>query len=73
MHPGGSYPPVHMPDTTKQNLLAAAAERIGRADLAKRLSVPESLLEAWMHGQASMPDRKLLVLAELLETLGDKP
>ena len=62
-----------MPDTTKQNLLRAAAARLGSSDLAKRLDVPDSLLEAWMSGHASMPDRKLLQLAEMLDALGDNP
>jgi hypothetical protein len=37
------------------------------------MKVPESLLEAWIGGHASMPDRKLLLLAELLDQLGDAP
>jgi hypothetical protein len=57
--------------STKQRLLAMAAARVGRADLARRLSVQESLLEAWMQGVASMPDGKLAALAELIEQLGD--
>jgi hypothetical protein len=60
-------------ETTKQNLLSMAAARLGRAELAKQLHVPESLLEAWIGGHASMPDRKLLLLAELLDKLGDAP
>jgi len=62
-----------VPDTAKQNLLERAAKRLGRAELAKRLNVPESLLAAWIGGNASMPDRKLLVLADLIEKLGDDP
>ena len=62
-----------VPDTTKQNLLRMAAQRLGPAELAKRLNVPESLLTAWMSGHASMPDRKLLILADLLDKLGDAP
>ena len=62
-----------MPDTTKQGLLAQAAKRLGKAELAKRMNTPESLLEAWMSGHASMPDRKLLALAEILDQLGDAP
>jgi DNA-binding transcriptional regulator YiaG len=54
-------------------LLERAAKRLGRAELAKRLNVPESLLAAWIGGNASMPDRKLLVLADLIEKLGDDP
>jgi len=60
-------------ETTKQNLLLMAATRLGHADLAKRMNVPESLLQAWIGGHASMPDRKLLPLAELLDQLGDAP
>jgi len=60
-------------DTTKQNLLEMAAERIGREELARRLNVPHTLLVAWMGGHASMPDRKLLLLAEIIDQLGDKP
>jgi hypothetical protein len=50
-----------------------ASVRLGRAELATRMKVPESLLEAWIGGHASMPDRKLLLLAELLDQLGDAP
>jgi hypothetical protein len=60
-------------ETTKQNLLRMAAGRLGHAELATRLKIPESLLEAWIGGHASMPDRKLLLLAELLDQLGDAP
>jgi hypothetical protein len=60
-------------ETTKQNLLRMAAGRLGNAELAKRLNIPESLLQAWIGGHASMPDRKLLRLAELLDQLGDAP
>jgi hypothetical protein len=62
-----------VPDTTKQNLLALAAKRLGRSELARRLNTPESLLEAWMTGHASMPDRKLLLLADLLDKIGETP
>lgn len=62
-----------MAETTKQNLLRMASVRLGRAELATRMKVPESLLEAWIGGHASMPDRKLLLLAELLDQLGDAP
>ena len=61
-----------MADTTKQNLLGLAAKRLGRDQLAVRLKIPRSLLDAWMGGHASMPDRKLLALADLLERLEDE-
>ena len=60
-------------DTTRQNLIASAARRLGREELAKRLNVPDHLLTAWMSGHATMPERKFLELADLLEQLGDSP
>lgn len=62
-----------MAETTKQGLLRRAAELIGREELAVRLKVPIDVLEAWMNGQATMPDRKLLVLADVLAQFSSKP
>ena len=55
--------------STKQRLLKQAAKLVGHDKLAARLNVPPTLLDAWMRGLATMPDRKLLPLADLLETL----
>lgn len=57
--------------TTKQRLLEYAAERLGRESLAASLKVQESLLEAWIEGRASMPDRKLGPLADAIDKLGN--
>lgn len=62
-----------MAQTPLQNLLHRAAARIGTTALALRMDVRESLLEAWMSGQAAMPSKNLLVLAEIIEQLGDEP
>jgi len=40
---------------------------VGLHDLAMRLKVTEPLLEAWINGDAPMPDRKLLLLANILD------
>jgi transcriptional regulator with XRE-family HTH domain len=56
---------------TKLQLLRQAAKLVGNEELAKRLNVPLTLLEAWLRGLATMPDRKLLTLADLLDKLGD--
>ena len=40
---------------------------LGKEELAERLNVPESLLEKWMGGDATMPDGKLLKLANVLD------
>ena len=55
--------------TTKQRLLCRAAESLGPVELAELLDVPAPLLEAWISGHASMPDSKLVLLAELLEEM----
>ena len=62
-----------MIDSAKQKLLRKVAERIGRRELAVRLQVPESLLEAWISGHASMPDRKFLALADFLDEISNPP
>jgi hypothetical protein len=62
-----------MMQTTRQYLLAVASKRVGKEALAKRLSTPLHLLEAWMDGVASMPDRKFLELAQVIDDLGDDP
>jgi hypothetical protein len=62
-----------MAEATKRVLLKQAAERVGRHELAVRLGSPVSLIEAWMQGMATMPDRKFLQLVDLLDELGDQP
>jgi hypothetical protein len=59
--------------TNRQSLLRRAADLIGRRDLALRLKVPDHLLDAWLLGHARMPDRKLLMLADLVEKIGETP
>ena len=56
-----------MPETAKRQLLRRVSQLFGREELAIRLKVPRALLDAWINGHASMPDRKLLMLADLLE------
>jgi hypothetical protein len=57
--------------TTKQRMLKRAAMLVGRDALAARLNVPATLLDVWLRGLATMPDRKLLPLADLIDTLSD--
>lgn len=56
-------------ETRKQLLLKNAAKLIGQDELAIRMKVPGPLLEAWINGHATMPDRKLIALAEVLDKL----
>jgi hypothetical protein len=57
--------------TTKQRLLKRAVMLVGRETLAARLNVPATLLDVWLRGLATMPDRKMLPLADLIDTLGN--
>lgn len=59
--------------TTKQVLLRRAAALIGHEELAARLEVPSALLESWIGGQATMPDRKLIALTKILDEIAGPP
>jgi len=52
---------------TKRHLLDRAGTLLGREELARRLNIPAHLLEAWIAGDVTMPDGKLLDLARLLD------
>ena len=57
--------------TAKQQLLKRAVMLVGRDTVAARLNVPATLLDVWLRGLATMPDRKLWPLADLIDALGD--
>jgi len=59
--------------TTRQELLRRAVNLIGHDELALRLKVPPPLLDAWIRGVSSMPDRKLILLANILDQFSTKP
>jgi hypothetical protein len=59
----------HMGQSTAQAFLRIAVELIGADQVALRLNSPRHLLDTWMRGQATMPERKLLGLIDLLEKL----
>jgi hypothetical protein len=60
-----------MSQATKRTLLQRSAKLLGKDELAARLGVPKHLLDVWLRGLATMPDRKLLPLADLLDKLAD--
>jgi hypothetical protein len=43
---------------------------MGREQLAASLKVPVPLLDAWISGHAAMPDRQLIILADILDRFG---
>jgi hypothetical protein len=50
-------------DVKKLQLLQRAAELMAPEDLAQRLAIPLGVLNAWIRGESTMPDGKLLALA----------
>jgi DNA-binding transcriptional regulator YiaG len=58
-------------ETAKQQVLRKAADLVGREQLAVLLKVPKTTLDAWLEGQASMPDRKLRMLGDVLDDMTD--
>ena len=60
-----------MGETTKQVLLKKAAQLIGQESLAARLKVPLPLLQAWIAGHGTMPDRTLSQLIDFLASSGE--
>ena len=41
-------------------------------ELAVRMKVPQSTIEGWIKGQGTMPDRKLSLLANILDEFSTK-
>jgi hypothetical protein len=56
-------------ETAKQQVLRKAADLVGREELAGLLKVPPATLDAWVRGVATMPDRKLRLLGEILDDM----
>jgi hypothetical protein len=69
---GNPYDSGTVAESTKRRLLRKAADLLGQDDLAVRLRVPTTLLDAWMRGLTAMPDRKLLLLADVLDKLAER-
>jgi DNA-binding transcriptional regulator YiaG len=54
---------------TKRDLLERSAKLLHHDDLARRLHVPLTVLQAWMRGDATIPDAKLMDLARVMDGL----
>jgi transcriptional regulator with XRE-family HTH domain len=52
----------------KKKRLQRAAGLVDRKELASRLGVSDLQLAAWLSGDLTMPDGKLLVLAAILDS-----
>jgi hypothetical protein len=61
-----------MPKATKQRLLREGVKLLGREEVARKLRVPLTRLNAWLRGRGSMPERKIASLADrMLEKLSE--
>ena len=69
---GAAPAPERVELTNEQRLLLQAANLMGREELANGLQVSESVLESWLAGRTSIPNRHLLNLADVLVTLASK-
>jgi hypothetical protein len=58
-----------MGETTKKAMLKRAVERAGMDAVSKRLGAPASLIDDWIKGMATMPDRKFLALVDIIDEL----
>jgi hypothetical protein len=60
-----------MADSFKSRALQKAVRLAGLEEVARRLKATEETVTHWLHGHAAMPDRKFLLLVDLLDELGD--
>jgi hypothetical protein len=58
-----------VPQKERQALLRRAMELVGGKDVAVRLNVTQGMLDGWLAGHLLMPDRKFLLLVDLLDKL----
>jgi DNA-binding transcriptional regulator YdaS (Cro superfamily) len=56
-------------DARKRQLIERASKLVGQEQLARRLNVSPALLEAWLSGDATLPDGKLMELARVMDKL----
>lgn len=60
-----------MAEEIKRAALKKALGAMGPESLAVRLGSPVSLLQAWVTGQATMPERTFAMLADILAAIDD--
>jgi len=62
-----------MPD---RQVMATALERalkaLGPDELSARLNAPPELIQTWINGHATMPERKFLSLVDVLEEIDQR-
>jgi hypothetical protein len=63
-----------MPDSQfKARALERALRALGPDELSTRLQSPPELIQTWINGHATMPERKFLRLVDVLDEIGEQP
>jgi hypothetical protein len=63
-----------MPDTQfTARALERALRALGPDELSTRLQSPPELIQTWINGHATMPERKFLRLVDVLDEIGEQP
>ena len=52
--------------------LERALKSLGPDELSTRLKVPPELIQTWINGHATMPERKFLTLVDLLDEIDQR-
>jgi len=61
-----------MPDSRfNARALERALKALGPEELATRLQSPPELIQTWINGHATMPERKFLRLIDVLDEIGE--
>jgi hypothetical protein len=61
-----------MPDSEfTARALERALKALGPEELATRLQAPPELIQTWINGHATMPERKFLRLVDVLDDIGE--
>ena len=58
-----------MDHTVRRKMLDRALGQLGAAELARRLSVTEDTLRMWIAGHATMPERKAMLLVDVIDEI----
>lgn len=62
-----------MADSIQVSALKRAEQLLGITELARRLNAPVETVKVWRNGIATMPERKFLLVVDILDEAGEKP
>lgn len=56
--------------TVTKRALGRALKLLGPDELSKRLGAPPELIQTWLNGHATVPERKVMALIDLIDQMG---